>query len=190
MMPASSGVTLIRNRFNIVAMLNAKLGPSSSPSAARRTVEPSQVPGTSNMSPDANTPRVSAPLDGAELPGAVQSHERAQPPEARDAGFRNGHWTGVVYLLPFVIMLVVHELLGISDALLAADEPGDDDARTYNTLMVAAFYLGNLAFVVHACALAAVKGRGWPWLLRKLIFLSVYWAAVLAVMNLLAKWKW
>ena len=37
-------------------------------------------------------------------------------------------WAAPVFLVPFLLMLAVHQLLGLSDALLAADEPGERPA--------------------------------------------------------------
>jgi len=76
-------------------------------------------------------------------------------------------------------MFVVHEILGMSNALLGGDTPRDDDARLYNLIMLVTPFLGSLAFVIYAFALPIVKGRGWRWVLPKLIFLVFYWGAVM-----------
>ena len=147
------------------------------------------MPGTSGMSPDTSAHRAPVSFDGAELPPLVYDPRWAQPIKTRDAGFWNGHWIGFVFLLPFVVMLLVHELLGMSDAVLWSNAPEDDDARVYNLLMIAALYLGSLAFVVYAFALPILKGHGWRWVLPKLIFLAVYWGGIMAVVEFLDKFK-
>jgi len=99
----------------------------------------------------------------------------------RDEGFWNGHWVGFLFLLPFVVMLVVHELLGMSWAFLGGDTPRDNDSRGFNLMMFGAHFLGGLAFVLYAFALPIVKGRGWRWVMPKLIFLVIYWGVGLLV---------
>jgi hypothetical protein len=127
------------------------------------------------------------PHHAEELPPLAFDPHWAQPIKVREAGFWNGHWPGFVFLLPFLVMLVVHELLGMSDALFAGNDPRDDGARLYNLLMITALYLGSLAFIVHAFSLPILKGQGWRWILPKLIFLAVYWGAIMVAANFLGK---
>jgi hypothetical protein len=135
------------------------------------------------MLPHTSAARAPIPLDGGELPPLVYDPEWARPIETQAGMFSNGHWIGFVFLLPFVLMLVVHELLGMSDALLEGNEPRDDDARFYNLLMVAALYLGSLAFVVYTFALPMLKGQGWRWVLPKILFLAAFWGAIVVAAN-------
>lgn len=127
------------------------------------------------MPPEMSAPRPPVPLDGAGLPPLVYDPHWARPITTRDAGFWDGHWIGFLFLLPFVVMIVAHEVLGMSDALLMGNDPRDDDARPYNLLMIAVLYLGSLAFVVYTFALPIMKGRGWRWVFPKLMFLAIYW---------------
>ena len=146
-----------------------------------------RTPGNSSMPPETSVARAPVPLDETELPPLVYDPHWARPIEIQDAGFWNAHWIGFVFLLPFVVMLLVHELLGMSDALLAGNDPRDDDARLYNLLMIAALYLGSLAFVVYAFALPIVKDQGRRWVLPKLMFLAAFWGAIMVVAIFLDK---
>jgi hypothetical protein len=83
---------------------------------------------------------------------------------------RGSLWAAVLFMLPFAFMLGTHSFLGLSDALLAAPEPGERDAQSFNLVMVAAFYLGLFAAVHH---LAAPSHRGLPWILSELVLLAV-----------------
>ena len=85
------------------------------------------------------------------------------------------------FLLPFVVMFVLHEPLGMTDALLM----GDRVSANYNLMTFAAGFFGSLAFVIYAFALPVVKGRGWGWLPAKIIFLVSFWGAVFWAMRTL-----
>jgi len=125
-------------------------------------------------------------LDETDWSPMVFDPNWAQPIKTRNDGFWNGHWMGFLFLLPFVVMLVIHELRGMSDALFAGNDPRDDDARAYNLLMVIALNLGSFAFLIYAIALPIVKGRGWRWVLPKFIILAIYWGAVMVVIRFLS----
>src|SRR4051794_3712354 len=83
---------------------------------------------------------------------------------------RGSPWAAALFLLPFAFMLGEHRRLGLSDALLAAPEPGEHDAQSFNLAMVAAFYLGIFA-VAHP--LAAPTHRRLPWILSHLLLIVV-----------------
>ena len=87
------------------------------------------------------------------------------------------HWVGFLCLVPFLVMLAVHRLLGLSDALMVQTPPGEREAHTYNLVMVAIFYLGVAAFVVHALAFAPRRSL---WLIAKLVALVVYFSMIFA----------
>jgi hypothetical protein len=93
----------------------------------------------SHLSSKMNEALASIPRDGEDLPPLVYDPHWTRPVKTDDGGFWNGqHWIGFAFLLPFVVMLAVHEVLDMSDALLAGNDPRDDDARLYNLLMVVA----------------------------------------------------
>jgi hypothetical protein len=83
-------------------------------------------------------------------------------------------------MLPYCILLVLHEVLGISDAALMGDR-GD---AVYNLWMMLALFLGSLVFLVHTFALPLVKGRGGGWVAPKLLFLGACWGAYFAALAL------
>jgi hypothetical protein len=95
------------------------------------------------------------------------------------AGFWDGDWVTFAIMLPYWILLVVHEALGISDAFLMGDRSDAD----YNLWMMLALLLGSLGFLVHTFALPIVKGRGWRWVPPKLLFLGASWGAYFAAIS-------
>ena len=80
------------------------------------------------------------------------------------------HWVGVLCLLPFLVMLGIHDALGLSDAALLLRDQRNRDSQLFNFLMIGAFYSGVVAFIAHAAYLAN-RGRGW--LLLKLALLAL-----------------
>jgi hypothetical protein len=76
-------------------------------------------------------------------------------------------------------MLLLHEPLGITDAFLMGDRLSAD----YNLMTLAALTLGSVAFVVYGFALPIVKGGGWRWLPPKIIFLVLFWGAVMLAIS-------
>ncbi len=86
------------------------------------------------------------------------------------------HWIGFLFLVPFIVMLAIHDALGLSDAFLLAKTQLDRDSQTFNLVMVLAFYLGLAGYLTHALAFSA---RSKLWLAGKLVFLAGYWSAIL-----------
>lgn len=86
------------------------------------------------------------------------------------------HWSGFSFLLPFLIMLALHDMLGLSDAFLLLTDQRDRDSQMFNFAMVAVFYLGVAAFVAHALFVAS---RSRLWLCGKLLLLAAYWSGIL-----------
>jgi hypothetical protein len=75
-----------------------------------------------------------------------------------------------VFLVPFVLMLILHQELGLSDALLVADRPGERPAHEYNLL---------LGLNMNFCAMAAIlhflvrSQRVLPWIIAKLLIPTI-----------------
>jgi hypothetical protein len=86
------------------------------------------------------------------------------------------HWIGFFFLLPFILMLALHNALGLSDAALLVQNQRGRDSQMFNFAMIAVFYLGVTAFVAHALFLA---GRSKLWLCGKLAVLAAYWTSIL-----------
>jgi hypothetical protein len=78
--------------------------------------------------------------------------------------------------VPVLVLLWIHDLLGLSDAMMVERDQRDANSRLYNFVMVGVFYLGIGFFVIQALNLKP-KGLVWVWL--KFAFLAVYWAAIL-----------
>jgi hypothetical protein len=87
------------------------------------------------------------------------------------------HWFGFLFLLPFLLMLCIHEVLGLSDQLLGVRVGEQDDpvASLFNLVMMIAFFLGVVCYIAHAIALV---NRGTHWLLVKIALLALYWGGV------------
>lgn len=88
------------------------------------------------------------------------------------------HWVGFLFLVPGIIMLILHRQLGLSDALNVPTPPGEREAHLFNWVMVAVFLLGIAAFFLHALFLWT---RGWQWVVAKLLFLALYWSTILTM---------
>lgn len=86
------------------------------------------------------------------------------------------HWVAFLFLAPGGLMLILHHWLGLSDALNVTTPPGELEAHLFNWIMAALFLLGVAAFSLHAFSLWS---RGWRWVWAKLIFLGLYWSAIL-----------
>jgi hypothetical protein len=79
-------------------------------------------------------------------------------------------WAAPVFLLPFVLMLAVHQVFGLSDALLAADNPGERPAHGYNLLLGINMNLCLVAAVLHVFVSSQ---RVFPWIIAKLLIPSI-----------------
>ena len=85
-------------------------------------------------------------------------------------------WVAFPFLVPAVVMLILHRQLGLSDALNVPTPPGEREAHIFNWVMVSVFYLGVGVFFLHTLSLSS---RGWRWVAAKLTFLAIYWGAIL-----------
>lgn len=88
------------------------------------------------------------------------------------------HWVAFLFLVPAVLMLILHRQLGFSDALNVPTPPGEREAHLFNWTMVSVFYFGVGLFVLHTLLLSI---RGWRWLVAKLAFLAVCWSLILVL---------
>ena len=89
------------------------------------------------------------------------------------------HWFGFLFLGPFLLMVLVHRLLGFSDALMVETPPGEREARAYNLLVMIVFYSGVFSFVFHDFVYSP---RSPAWRAAKLFTLVIYWVLVLKVL--------
>jgi hypothetical protein len=90
------------------------------------------------------------------------------------------HWFGVLFLVPGLIMVLLHDLLHVSNALLLPrpDHPEDLYLRDYNLIMVIALYYGSGAFFFHTL-MAAKRSARILWM--KFAALTGYWVIVTLV---------
>lgn len=75
-------------------------------------------------------------------------------------------WAAPVFLMPFLLMLAVHQQLGLSDALLAAANPGERPAHGYNLLLGINMNLCPMASLLH---LLARSQRVPAWIIARLV---------------------
>ncbi len=85
--------------------------------------------------------------------------------------FAYSHWLTFCFLIPFLIMLAIHRVLGLSDNMMVAPAPGVASVQLYNFAMVAVLYGGGFAFIMHT---ASIAYRGRNWMLFKFLFLVVF----------------
>jgi hypothetical protein len=97
--------------------------------------------------------------------------------------FWKAHWIGYLFLLPAVVMLALHELLGMTDAFLM----GDRVSPEHDLTTLAALNLGSVAFVIYAFALPIVKGQGWRWVPPKIVHLVCFWGAFMLVISCMSR---
>jgi hypothetical protein len=73
-------------------------------------------------------------------------------------------------LVPFLLMLTVHQLLSLSDALLAAEKPGERAAQGYNLVLGINMNLCAAVAVLH---LFVRSQREFPWIITKLLIPTI-----------------
>ena len=83
--------------------------------------------------------------------------------------FLRSPWAALVFLVPYLLMLTTHHLLGLSNALLAADNPGERPAHAYNLLMGINVNLCPIAALLHL----EKSQRAFPWISVKLLIPTV-----------------
>jgi hypothetical protein len=84
--------------------------------------------------------------------------------------FLRSPWAAPVFLLPFLLMLAVHWLLGLSDSLLVAENPGERPAHGYNLLLGINMNVCPLAAVLHV---ATKSQRETAWIITRLLIPTV-----------------
>ncbi len=136
--------------------------------------------GNSKKPPESSDSNKAAPFEGAKRPSTEHVPLGIRPRKAPGAGFWDGNWITFAMMLPYTILFVVHEALGISDAALG----GDRRDAEYNLWMMLALLLGSLCFLVHTFVLPLVKGGGWGWVAPKILFLGACWGALVLSWNL------
>ena len=120
--------------------------------------------GNSKKPPESSDSNKAAPFEGAKRPSTEHVPLGIRPRKAQGwHGFWDGNWITFAMMLPYTILFVVHEALGISDAALG----GDRRDAEYNLWMMLALLLGSLCFLVHTFVLPLVKGGGWGWVAAK-----------------------
>lgn len=95
-----------------------------------------------------------------------------QPKESGSKAILRSHWVGFLSLVPSLVLLAIHRLLGLSDALMAQTPPREQEAHTYNLIMICVFYAGVVGFTAHTFAFA--RGNQ-SQLAAKLLALAAYW---------------
>jgi hypothetical protein len=90
------------------------------------------------------------------------------------------HWIAPLAFIPFGLMLIVHRSLGLSDALLAAPNPGQPFWPLFNVAMILALYLGVGGYLAHTLWLS---DRGWIWVVVKCLALAIAWTGMVVALQ-------
>ena len=93
------------------------------------------------------------------------------------------HWITPLAFAPFALMLLVHRLLGLSDAMLGAPLPGNTFWPLYNIAMVVVFYGGVAGYLAHTFWMS---DRGWGWVVLKCALLIIGWTAMILTLEVAA----
>jgi hypothetical protein len=83
---------------------------------------------------------------------------------------------GLLFFVPFLLLLAIHDALGLSDDLGGLDHP----VAAFNWLLVAAMSTGILGCFLHA-VIATIHGDSWRLLVARLLVLAAFWAAVITL---------
>ena len=107
--------------------------------------------------------------DGMNSHTDTSSHAKGNPPPRRRRlgflSFLQSAWAAPLFLAPFLLMLGVHQLLGLSDALLVAEGPGERPAQGFNLLLGINMNLCPLATILHLFK----SQRTFPWIIARLL---------------------
>jgi hypothetical protein len=88
------------------------------------------------------------------------------------------HLLNFLWLVPCLVMIAIHDVLGLSDAALRLETQLDRDSQLFNLTMVAVFYVGATGNFAHAVMIEQDDRR---WLLLKIAVFAVYWWAVISL---------
>ncbi len=85
------------------------------------------------------------------------------PPHELDSDFKampmnpitRSHLFSLHYLVPFLLMAWVHQVLGFSNAFMKGDRP----SAAYNLVMIYAMFFGAFAFMLHPFSRVPPSGR-------------------------------
>ena len=91
------------------------------------------------------------------------------------------HWITPLAFAPFAVMLLIHRLLGLSDAMLAGPAPGETFWPLYNIAMVLVFYVGVAGYLAHTFWMSD-RGR----VALKCAALAIGWTAMIVALELAA----
>ena len=94
------------------------------------------------------------------------------------------HLIAPLCLVPFGIMLAVHQWLGLSDAMMIGPKPGERWWPLYNVAMIFAFAYGTLFYVAFSLVMAKESRF---LLIAKLVALVAAWAIMMLVFWLSGK---
>jgi hypothetical protein len=86
------------------------------------------------------------------------------------------HWITPLFLLPFALLLTIHRILGLSDAMMVKPRAGETFWPLYNILMILSFWGGVSAFVAHTCMMFRYSAA---WAMAKLLCLAIAWTTLI-----------
>jgi uncharacterized transporter YbjL len=92
--------------------------------------------------------------------------------------FLTQHWLGFLLLLPFLLLLAIHNAIGVSDSMwLDTTNPGP---FFFNCMLIITFIATVGAYVAQT-VVAAIRRGGWAWVAAKLVVLVIYWTAIVTI---------
>jgi hypothetical protein len=87
-------------------------------------------------------------------------------------------WVGFLFLLPFLVLLAIHDALGLSDSIVGGNQ-NDRDSFAFNWCLIIVFLSGVSTFVAHA-VFVVLRRPDWRWFVAKLLVLIAYWASAVS----------
>jgi uncharacterized membrane protein YGL010W len=89
--------------------------------------------------------------------------------------FKKSHLATFLFLAPFVVLLWVHNTLGLNHAGFLIRDQKEPYSLAFDLWMGAALIVGLSGFVIHAACIAHPNKA---WLRAKLGFLAIVWIAI------------
>jgi hypothetical protein len=88
------------------------------------------------------------------------------------------HWISFLILVPSLVLIGLHEFLGLSDAMLLLRNQHDRDSQLFNFVMTPVILWSLLGCVGHAVYTAH---RGVRWLRLKIVVVVVYYLSIIGL---------
>ena len=80
----------------------------------------------------------------------LRNETTPQPVLMNPKSVKQSHWVTFLFILPFLVLLIVHESMGLTDAFMLVQDQRDFDSRSFNLVLYLSLKLGVCGFVLHA----------------------------------------